>query len=165
MERSSGATGAQAYDTLRRVFVRGVLILIAAAAVVLGVTRLGDANDCDAAKDQGFAAALGKPVPGGPEGLARRVTAHCRGGGDLSATAVALARGGELAPAARLVREAIRRDPRDYQGWVALAIVRQDQHQPGAQRRAALRALALNPRYAAARRLASPAPVAAPAGP
>jgi hypothetical protein len=147
------------------VLARGVIVLIAIAAVVFGVTRLHDANVCNDAKSQGFAAALGKPVPGGPDGLARRVTDHCRGGSDLSATAVALARGGALTQADGLAREAIRRDPRGYQGWVALAIVRQDQHRPAAQRQAALRALALNPRYGAARQLASPARAGATSGP
>jgi hypothetical protein len=147
------------------VLVRGALVLTAIAAVVFGVTRLSDTDACNHAKSQGFSAALGKPVPGGPQGLARRVTDNCRGGSDLSATAVALARGGALAQADRLAREAIRRDPRGYQGWISLAIVRQDQHRPAAQRQAALRALALNPRYAAARQLASPARAGAASGP
>ena len=37
-----------------------------------------------------------------------------------AATSVALARGGAIAPAQRLALEATRRDPRDYQGWIAL---------------------------------------------
>jgi hypothetical protein len=147
------------------VLVRAGLVVIAAAAVVFGFTRLSDVRACDRAKNDGFAAALGRRVPGGPDGLARRVSDHCSGGSDLAATSVALARGGAVVPAERLAGEAIRRDPRDYQGWVALAIVRQRQRLPAAQRRAALRALALNPRYAAARQLASPGSAAVPAGP
>jgi hypothetical protein len=139
------------------VLVRGGLVLIAAAVVVFGFARLSDVRACDRAKDEGFAAALGHRVSDGPEALARDVTDHCRGGADLAATSVALARGGSLAPAERLAREAIRRDPRDYQGWIAMAIVRQRRHQPAEQQQAARRALALNPRYAAARQLASSA--------
>jgi hypothetical protein len=138
------------------VLVRAALILIAAAAVVFGATRLHDVRACNSAKDRGFAAALGHPVAGGAQQLARDVADHCRGGADLSATSVALARGGALAPASRLAPEAIRRDPRDYQGWVALAIVLQHEGHPLAQRAAARRAVALNPRYAAAQQLAQP---------
>jgi hypothetical protein len=145
--------------------LRVPLLVLCAAAIVFGVARLSDTNACDDAKSQGFAAALGHPVPGGPEGLARRVTDNCRGGADLSATAVALARGGELQQAERLARGAIRRDPRDYQGWISLAIVMQRSHRPAEQRRAALRALGLNPRYAAARQLAKPARAAGASGP
>lgn len=136
--------------------VRGVLLLVAAAAIVFGATRLSDASACDHAKQLGFAAALGHPVPGGPARLANDVIDHCRGGAALSATSVALARGGALGTAARLAHEAIRRDPRDYQGWVALAIVLQRQGHPLAQRAAARRAVALNPRYGAAQQLAQP---------
>jgi hypothetical protein len=116
------------------VLVRGALLLIAAAAIVFGATRLGDASACEHARQQGFAAALGKPVPGGPDELAREVAGHCRGGAD-------------------------------YQGWVALAIVAQHEHHPVAQRAAARRALALNPRYGAAQQLLSPAPGGGAAGP
>jgi hypothetical protein len=147
------------------VLVRGGLVLIAAAAVVFGFARLNDVRACDHARSEGFALALGHRVPGGPDALARDVSDHCRGGSDLSATSVALARSGALAPAERLAREAIRRDPRGYQGWIALAIVRQRQHLPAASQGAARRALALNPRYAAARQLASPAVGGAPVGP
>jgi Flp pilus assembly protein TadD len=132
------------------------LIAACVAAVVFGATRLHDVRACDSAKDRGFAAALGKPVAGGAQALARDVADHCRGGADLSATSVALARGGALGPAGRLAREAIRRDPRDYQGWVALAIVLQREGHPQAQRAAARRAVVLNPRYAAAQQLARP---------
>jgi hypothetical protein len=140
------------------VLVRGVLILIAAAVVVFGIARLNDVRACDDAKDRGFAAALGHGVPGGAEALARDVREHCRGSSDLAATSVALARAGELAPAARLADEAIARGPRDYQAWIALAIVRQREHRTTDQQQAARRALALNPRYAAARQLASQGP-------
>jgi hypothetical protein len=146
------------------VLVRGGVILIAAAAIVFGLHRLGDVRACQHARAEGFAASLGRPVPGGPDRLARDVIAHCRGGSDLSATSVALARSGALGTAGRLAREAIRRDPRDYLGWVALAIVLQ-RDDPVASRRAARRALVLNPRYAAAQQLASQRPAGAPAGP
>lgn len=145
--------------------VRGALLLVAAAAIVFGATRLGDARACEHARQQGFAAALGKPVPGGPDELAREVAGHCRGGAALSATSAVLARRGALAAAAGLAHEAIRRDPRDYQGWVALAIVAQHEHRLAEQRAAARHALALNPRYGAAQQLLSPVPGGGAAGP
>lgn len=145
--------------------VRGVLVLIAAAAIVFGATRLHDTDACNDARREGFHVALGHGVPGEADALARKVADHCRGGSDLAATGVALARAGAVAPAERLARQAVRRDPRDYLGWISLAIVLQRRHHPAASRAAARRALALNPRYAAARQLASPAGAGAPAGP
>jgi Flp pilus assembly protein TadD len=147
------------------VLVRGVLVLIAAAAIVFGVTRLQDTNACNDAKREGFQIALGRGVPGTADALARKVADHCRGGSDLAATGVALARAGAVAPAERLAREAVRRDPRDYLGWVSLAIVLQRRNEPAASRAAARRALALNPRYAAAQQLAAPSGAGARAGP
>jgi hypothetical protein len=142
------------------------MLLIAAAAIVFGATRLSDASACEHAKDRGFAAALGRPVAGGPDKLARDVSDHCRGGSALSATSAVLSNRGALVAAERLAREAIARDPRDYQGWVALAIVAQREHHPAQQRAAARRALALNPRYGAALQLLGPAHGGgAPAGP
>lgn len=136
--------------------LRVPLIALCAAAVVFGATRLHDVRACNSAKQRGFALALGHRVATTPQQLARDVEDHCRGGADLSATSAALARSGRLGPAAQLAHEAIRRDPRDYQGWVALAIVRQHEGRPLAQRAAARRAVALNPRYAAAQQLAQP---------
>jgi Flp pilus assembly protein TadD len=147
------------------VLLRGVLVLISAAAIVFGVTRLQDTNACNDAKREGFQIALGRGVPATADALARKVAAHCRGGSDLAATGVALARSGAVAPAERLAREAVRREPRDYLGWVSLAIVLQRRKEPAASRAAARRALALNPRYAAAQQLASPSGAGAPAGP
>ena len=102
--------------------VRGLLVLTAAAAIVFGATRLHDTNACNDAKREAFQVALGRGVPGGADALARSVADHCRGGSDLAATGVALARAGAVAPAERLAREAVHRDPRDYLGWVSLAI-------------------------------------------
>jgi hypothetical protein len=169
IDRRSGATGAEAYVSPRPyaspVLVRGGVILIAVAAIAFGLHRLGDVRACQHARSEGFAASLGQRVPGGADRLARDVIAHCRGGSDLSATSVALARTGALDTAGRLAREAIRRDPRDYLGWVALAIVLQRRHEPASSRQAARRALALNLRYAAAQQLASQGRAGAPAGP
>jgi Tfp pilus assembly protein PilF len=147
------------------VLVRGVLVLIAAAAIVFGATRLHDVRACASAKREGFALALGKRVSVSASQLTRDVRDHCRASADLSATSVALARSGALAPAAQLAHAAIRRDPRGYLGWVALAIVLQHEHRPLAQRAAARRAVALNPRYGPAQELASGAPAAGAAGP
>ena len=136
--------------------IRLAMLALCAVAVVFGATRLHDVRACSSAKQRGFALALGHRVATSPQQLARDVADHCRGGADLSATSAALARSGQLGPAALLAHEAIRRDPRDYQGWVALAIVFQHEHRTQAQRAAARRAVALNPRYAAAQQLAQP---------
>jgi len=145
--------------------LRVTLIAVCAAAVVFGATRLHDVRACNHARGVSFAATLGRPVPGGPQRLARDAIEHCRGGTDLAAIGAALAQDGAVVPAQRLAQEAVRRDPRDYQGWVTLAIVAQRERRPAAQRAAALRALALNPRYAAARQLASSARGGGGAGP
>jgi hypothetical protein len=147
------------------VLLRGILIVIAAAAIVFGATRLHDADACNDAKNAAIAVALGHPPPGGPQPLADKVADHCRDSRDLAAAGGALARAGDLTVAERLAHQAVARDPRDYLGWVSLAIVLQRRHETAASRAAARRALALNPRYAAAQQLAAPAGAAAPSGP
>jgi tetratricopeptide (TPR) repeat protein len=147
------------------VLVRGALVLIAAAAIVFGVTRLRDADACSDAKNAAIAVALGHAPPGGPQPIADKVVAHCRDSSDLAAAGGALARAGDVAVAEGLARRAVSRDPRGYLGWASLAIVLQRRHEPAASRAAARRALALNPRYAAAQQLAGPARGGAPSGP
>jgi len=147
------------------VLVRGVLVVIAAAAIVFGVTRLHDADACKDAKAAGIAVALGHGSAAGGGPLADKVADHCRDSSDLAAASGALARGGDLAAAERLARRAVARDPENYLGWVSLAIVLQRSHEAAASRAAARRALALNPRYAAAQQLASPARGVGAAGP
>jgi hypothetical protein len=147
------------------VLVRGAIVLLAAAAIVFGATRLHEANACRRAKAAGIAIALGHAPGAGAAPLARKAADNCRDSGDLAATSAVLARAGDLSIAERLARKAVARDPRSYLGWVSLAIVLQDRHEAAASRAAARRAVALNPRYAAARQLASPAPGGGGAGP
>ena len=145
--------------------LRGAIVLVSALAVAFGATRLHDERACNGARERGFAMALGQRAPGEAQAIARDVSAHCKGGTDLSAASAVLANAGALPAAQRLAREAVRRDPRDFRGWVALAIVAQHAHHPLAQRAAARRALVLNPRYGPAQVLASGARAGAGAGP
>jgi Tfp pilus assembly protein PilF len=147
------------------VLVRGAPVLLAAAAIVFGVTRLQDTNACEQAKAGAIAVALGHAPGATPASLAQEAADHCRDSSDLAATSAALARGGDVAIARRLARRAVARDPRGYLNWVSLAVVLQRAHEPAASRAAARRALALNPRYAAAQQLASPARGGGAAGP
>jgi Flp pilus assembly protein TadD len=148
------------------VLLRGTLVLIAAAAIVFGVTRLHGTDACDDAKRAGFAfAAIGHGPAGSAERLATKVADNCRDTGDLAATSSVLVQAGALAPAERMARTAVARDPRGYLGWISLAIVLQRRREPRASRAAARRALALNPRSAAVRELASPRGAGVRAGP
>lgn len=145
--------------------LRGAIVLVSALAIAFGATRLHDERACNSAGERAFALAVGKHPTGGAQSVARDVTAHCDGGIELSAASAVLANAGALRTAQGLAREAVRRDPRDFRGWVALAIVAQRAHHPLAQRAAARRALALNPRYGPAQLLASGARAGAGAGP
>jgi hypothetical protein len=144
--------------------VRGALVVLAVAVVVFGVKRLHQANACRDAKNAAIAVGLGHAPPGGADRLATKVIDNCRDSSDLAAAAAVIARGGHRAVAERLSRRAVARDPSNYLDWVALSIVLQ-RDQPAASRAAARRAVALNPRYAAAQQLASPAPGASSSGP
>ena len=145
--------------------VRGAFVLIAAAIIVFGATRLHDTTACTDAKNAAIAAALGHRPPGGPQPLANRVADHCRDSRDLAAAGGALVRAGDLTVAEGLARKAVARDPRGYLGWASLAAVLQRRNMLAASRAAARQSLALNPRYAAARQLAAPAGAGAPSGP
>jgi hypothetical protein len=131
------------------------MLAVCAAAVASAVTRLHDAHACERAGRAAFA--IGASGSAGPAGAAGRVAADlersCDGGAPLAAGAATLVRAGALGPAGRLAAEATRRDPRDYQGWIARALVAQRRGDAAARRVAARRALALNPLYPPARAL------------
>jgi len=147
------------------VLVRGALVLIAAAVIAFGATRLHEVDNCHDAKNAAIAVGLGHHPPGGAAQLSTKIVDNCRDSNDVAAAGAAIARDGDLAAAERLTRTAVSRDPHAYLAWTALAIVLKRRNEPAASRAAARRAVALNPRYAAARQLAAPAGAGAPSGP
>ncbi|MFL5846834.1 MAG: hypothetical protein ACJ762_19295 [Solirubrobacteraceae bacterium] len=72
---------------------------------------------------------------------------ECRGSRILALTANGLARRGKLDDAVRISDEAIRREPRNYEGWAALAAALRKRGLDAAADRATGRAQALNPRF------------------
>jgi len=147
------------------VLVRAALVVAAAAVIVFGATRLHKVDICHDAKNAALAVGLGHPPPGGAAQLSTKIVDNCRDSSDVAAAGAAISRGGDLAVAEHLTRTAVSRDPSAYVAWTALAIVLTRRNKPAASRAAARRAVALNPRYAAARQLAAPARAVAPSGP
>jgi cytochrome c-type biogenesis protein CcmH/NrfG len=72
----------------------------------------------------------------------------CRGSHILALAANVMAVHRQPRAAIRLADEAIRREPRNFEGWVALSRALRDRHLDTAAARALRRALALNPRFA-----------------
>lgn len=106
---------------------RAALLLLAALALGVAVTRAREDADCRHAQRDAFAVGLRTPAGRAldPDAVARRVTAGCTGGAPLAAAATGLLRGGATAAAGRLARAATERDPEDQRGWRATAAVEQ----------------------------------------
>lgn len=129
-------------------------LLLAAAAVVvlvLAIGRIGAVDGCAGARKdtlrmgRALAAHRTVTVPGGEQGVVRRLLADCRGGDELAEGSAALAAGGRTASAERLAREAIRREGDNFLAWDALALAVRGTDRAEA-RRAVARAQRLNPR-------------------
>lgn len=121
--------------------VRVLIVAVALAVGVLGVTRHHDATTCASAlRDAQRAAA----DPGRAAGALR---AHCRGGDELASGAAALVARGHPGLARALAVAATRREPENARAWLGLAFALRRTDPEGA-RRAQARATALNP-YAA----------------
>jgi predicted Zn-dependent protease len=71
----------------------------------------------------------------------------CRGSHLLALTANGLARQGHVAEAVRISDEAIRREPDNYEGWVALSAALRKRHLTAAADRAMAEVRRLNPRF------------------
>jgi Tetratricopeptide repeat len=121
------------------VLPRLALALLAVAAIVFGVVRLGDATACEAARDD-------------PVGSVDALLADCRGALPLATGSVALLRAGHEDDARRLAEAAARRQPDDYVAWLALAGVRAAAGDRAGAARARAQARQLNPLAAALRR-------------
>lgn len=126
--------------------VRALALAAALALGWFGVAHLRDTRRCDGA------VADARQLPrdgsrGASVAIARRVEADCRGSEDLALAARSLTRSGHVAAAVPLTDEAIRRDPRNYEGWVALTDVMNARHLAKPAVRALGHVLALNPLF------------------
>jgi Flp pilus assembly protein TadD len=124
--------------------VRVVLVVLAAVLVVALSLRLGDHDVCGDARRAVFGATTGQTPAAEVARHVRTVEERCRGSEALVATAGALRTAGDDAAAARLAREAARREPESFSAWRALAAVGDREEAERARRRA----LELNPRWA-----------------
>jgi Flp pilus assembly protein TadD len=109
--------------TVGRAAIRVALAAAAVLVVVVALGRQEAASRCDDALRATVGIALGAPVALDADAAADVVLADCRGGGPPARAALALVRAGAQDPAARLAEEAVRRDPRDVQAWIALGRV------------------------------------------
>jgi Flp pilus assembly protein TadD len=137
---------------LGRVAVLAVCVV--AVAVLTG--RRADDGACRDARARAFAlAGRGVQSAAGGAALAPALRANCHDADELAGGAASLLVAGRRADALALAREATRRAPDVFAGWVALeaALRRAD---PAGARRAEARARALNPRWT------GPAPLPAP---
>lgn len=123
------------------------LVAVAVLLVVLAVGRIRHDDGCIAAGHDALRAARGNAaaLAVSDDRIVRRLERDCRGGDDLAQAGAALAIGGRTVAAERLAREAIRREPRNFLAWdaLALAVRRTDRAQA---RRAVAEAQRLNPR-------------------
>lgn len=129
------------------VAARAGLLLVALAAIALGLTRLHQTRSCTSASNDAFAVGLGAPATH-IGSIVDEIAAQCRGGSALASAAVVLVRVGQLRQARRVAGEAVRREPDSYLSWFALALTEQRAAPVSAVVDLA-RSHALDPRYAA----------------
>jgi hypothetical protein len=138
------------------VAVRLTVVAVCVVAVAILAGRRADDRACRDARDDAFALAL-RGVRSGSDGagLAAALRASCHDADELAGGAASLLVVGRRTDARALARDATRRAPEVFAGWVTLeaALRRED---AGAARRAEACARALNPRWT------GPAPLPAP---
>jgi len=127
--------------------IRVLVLLVAAGAIVLGVSRLEATDACTSASQHAFAIALGAPA-GDVLATVHEVAAECRGATALATAVSALRRAGRSAVAITVAREAVAREPDNFATWVSLWLA-ETSIDPAAAAQAKARAHALDPRYAA----------------
>jgi Flp pilus assembly protein TadD len=124
--------------------LRVAIVAVAVAAIVFLGLRLREHDRCQSAQAASplRVAALSK---------------DCRDPDVLAGASVVLLNAGRRADAVRMAREAVRREPDSFAGWVAVAFVTRDRD-PAQARRALARAKALNPRWPGLPRAAAQGP-------
>jgi len=122
------------------------LLLVAVFLAGFAALELAGSNRCADDSALVFRLALDPAQPVG-EGFADTFIADCRGARRLAIAANVLAERRRLSEAVRLSDEAIRREPRNYEGWLALSGALRRRGLDAAARRALAHVRALNPRY------------------
>jgi tetratricopeptide (TPR) repeat protein len=127
------------------------LLVLTAAVVLAGFAAitLSDTRACreDSKMLARFAFGADEPIT---DGFVDELPERCRGARALATASVTLTRRGRSAQAVRLADEAIRREPRNHEGWIALAAALRSRGLEEAADRAQREALRLNPRFAPA---------------
>jgi hypothetical protein len=125
---------------------RIALVLVAVAAIALGLTRLHRTDGCESTRRTIVTALFHHRLPQGGIALQqRRLTRDCRDGSVLAFVSTVETTAGLRGPATSLARTVTRREPRNRVGWIALAQALQRTDPRGAAA-AAARAKALDPR-------------------
>jgi hypothetical protein len=125
--------------------VRVVLLACAAALIALGLARHADHAACQDARVDALSITLGHRPAADAGAVARRIERDCRDVDELVNGAVAFSHVGAVAPADRLAREAVRREPQRRNSWLALRAVRQREGDASGAARALARARELDP--------------------
>lgn len=127
------------------VAVRILLLVAAVALVVAGVTRDRAHDACQDARFDALAVNLHELPATDAGGIATRLADHCRDVDELVNGAVVFSKVGAIAPAQRLAADAVAREPKRRNAWLALATVRQRVGDASGAARARARAVALDP--------------------
>jgi hypothetical protein len=125
--------------------VRILLLVAAVALVVVGVTRAKADDGCQSARLDALAVGLHRLPATDAPAIGTRIRDHCRDVDEWVNGAVAFSRVGATAPAQRLADDAVAREPRRRNAWLALATVRQRVGDASGAARARARAVALDP--------------------
>jgi hypothetical protein len=128
--------------------VRLLIVAAAVAAIAVLAPRLADRHACQGSLDAiarlGF---RGEEPAGGVAAQVRTVQDRCGDGSDLAAASGALAGARRVAAATQLARTATRREPDNFNAWVALMQALSAGGDRDGATAAARRAEALNPRW------------------
>lgn len=124
-----------------RVVVLALAVLLAGFAAI----SLSDQDDCRTESARMIDVGLGT-VPARAQ-YADAFLDACRGSHALAITANGLAGRGKLALAVKIADEAIRREPENYESWVALSTALRKRKLDAAADRALREARRLNPRF------------------
>jgi Tfp pilus assembly protein PilF len=128
------------------VVARLIVLVLAAALAGFALVARHDARSCHDRGQAFTSLALGLPVEFTAADADGFMDA-CRGSHPLALGAYVLAASGQLPQALRLSDEAIRREPENFEGWLALSRTLRARGLGDAAGRAQRRALHLNPRY------------------
>jgi predicted Zn-dependent protease len=126
-----------------RIAVFTLAVLLAGWAAI----ALDDDRDCYGRSQTIIGFVLGEGAEKVTDGFVDEYMEQCRGSHQLALASTALLRGDRVDQAARLAKEAIRREPGNYEGWVALSRTLRERGLDGAAERAMREARRLNPRF------------------